>query len=113
MVSVLEVGINRYFLGPFFVAFIPIFFVFQGAKVTDPGIIGWGVYYVVLSLFCEYSFLLVFSLTKSGQGSSGGILGCIETRAAYSSALHHSTGANKSWSLQEALTSSHSLSEVY
>ncbi|TEB35735.1 retinal short-chain dehydrogenase/reductase [Coprinellus micaceus] len=36
---------------PFFVFFIPIFFIFQGAKVTDTSVVGFGVYYVVISLF--------------------------------------------------------------
>jgi hypothetical protein len=64
MISMPWLEVNHYFLGPFFVAFIPIFFVFQGAKVTDPGIIGWGVYYVALSLFCEYSSRLKLSLAN-------------------------------------------------
>lgn len=51
---------------PFFVAFIPTFFVFQGAKFTDPGIIGWGVYYVVLSLFW---LLRWYSRLYRNQGS--------------------------------------------
>ena len=40
--------------GPFFVFFIPIFFIFQGAKVTDTSVVGFGVYYVAISLFCEF-----------------------------------------------------------
>ncbi|KAK0230484.1 retinal short-chain dehydrogenase/reductase [Armillaria fumosa] len=36
---------------PFFIFFIPIFHLFQGAKITDPIIVGWGVYYVIISLF--------------------------------------------------------------
>jgi len=36
---------------PFFVFFIPIFYVFQGAKVTDPIIITSAIYYVAISIF--------------------------------------------------------------
>jgi len=36
---------------PFFVFFIPVFHVFQGARVTDPVVLGWATYYLAVSLF--------------------------------------------------------------
>ncbi|KAF8165566.1 retinal short-chain dehydrogenase/reductase [Crassisporium funariophilum] len=38
-------------LSPFFVFFIPIFYIFQGAQLTDPIIILSSIYYVVVSVF--------------------------------------------------------------
>ena len=40
-------------LGPFFVFFIPIFYIFQGAKLTDPIIITSSTYYILVSAFCR------------------------------------------------------------
>ncbi|EAU84355.1 retinal short-chain dehydrogenase/reductase [Coprinopsis cinerea okayama7 len=51
---------------PFFVFFIPVFYVFQGAKLTDPVIIGFGVYYVVISIFW---FVQWYSRLYRNQGS--------------------------------------------
>ncbi len=39
-------------IGPFFTFFIPIFYLFLGAKVTDSVVVLSGVYYVAVSLFC-------------------------------------------------------------
>jgi len=36
--------------GPFFLFFIPIFYIFQGAKLTDPVVVYSSIYYVVVSL---------------------------------------------------------------
>lgn len=38
-------------LSPFFVFFIPVFYWFQGAKVTDPVIVLSAIYYVAISIF--------------------------------------------------------------
>ena len=40
-------------LGPFFVFFIPIFYIIQGANLTDPIIIAWSIYYAFVSAFCK------------------------------------------------------------
>ncbi|KAF5388295.1 hypothetical protein D9615_000616 [Tricholomella constricta] len=37
--------------GPFFIFFVPIFYIFQGAKVTDPIVIYSSIYWVLISLF--------------------------------------------------------------
>lgn len=39
--------------GPFFIFFIPIFYIFQGAKVTDPIVIASSAYYALVSAFCR------------------------------------------------------------
>lgn len=39
-------------LGPFFLFFIPVFYIFQGAKLTDSVVMWSGAYYVAVSLFC-------------------------------------------------------------
>lgn len=45
--------INR--TGPFFIVFVPIFYYFQGAKITEPVIYLPVAYYLVISLFCTCS----------------------------------------------------------
>ena len=40
-------------LGPFFVFFIPIFYIIQGANLTDPIIIACSIYYAFVSAFCR------------------------------------------------------------
>jgi len=39
-------------LGPFFLFFIPVFYVFQGAKLTDRIVVLSASYYVAVSCFC-------------------------------------------------------------
>lgn len=51
---------------PFFLFFIPIFYVFQGAKYTDPVVFLSGVYYLVVSSFW---FLKWYSRLYRNQGS--------------------------------------------
>ncbi|KAF8663416.1 hypothetical protein AX16_000988 [Volvariella volvacea WC 439] len=53
-------------LSPFFVFFIPVFYIFQGAKYTDPVIVGSAVYYVVISAFWLVKWL---SRLYRNQGS--------------------------------------------
>jgi hypothetical protein len=48
-------GIDTILPGPFFVFFIPVFYIFQGAKYTDPIVVSSAVYYAVVSSFCELS----------------------------------------------------------
>ena len=40
-------------LGPFFVFFIPIFYIIQGTNITDPIIIVCSIYYAFVSAFCR------------------------------------------------------------
>ena len=47
------VAVINYSLGPFFVFFIPIFYIFQGAKLTDPIVITSSTYYALVSTFCR------------------------------------------------------------
>lgn len=51
---------------PFFVFFIPIFYIFQGAKYTDPIIISSALYYVAISVFW---FVKWYSRLYRNQGS--------------------------------------------
>lgn len=57
---------NHTVFSPFFIFFVPIFFLFQGAKVTDPGIIGLFAYWVSISLFW---FIKWYSRLWRNQGS--------------------------------------------
>lgn len=41
--------------GPVFIFFIPLFHYFQGAKLTDPSIVYWSVYFAAVSAFCQSS----------------------------------------------------------
>lgn len=49
--------------GPFFTIFIPIFYVFQGAKVTDSVVVLSFAYYVFISVFCVSPSCLVTAVT--------------------------------------------------
>lgn len=40
-------------LGPFFTFFIPLFYIFQGAKMTDGVVVYSGIHCVAVSAFCE------------------------------------------------------------
>ena len=40
-------------LGPFFVFFIPIFYIIHGANLKDPTVIAWSIYYAFISAFCR------------------------------------------------------------
>ncbi|TFK22320.1 retinal short-chain dehydrogenase/reductase [Coprinopsis marcescibilis] len=51
---------------PFFIFFVPVFYVFQGHSPWDPVIIGFGVYYALLSAFW---FLRWYSRLYRNQGS--------------------------------------------
>lgn len=51
---------------PFFVFFIPLFHIFQGAKVTDTVVLGWSGYYALISLFW---FVRWYSRLYRNQGS--------------------------------------------
>jgi len=51
---------------PFFIFFIPIFIIFQGAKTTDPSVLWTGGYYVVLCIYWANDWL---SLLYRNQGS--------------------------------------------
>ncbi|RDB19794.1 Short-chain dehydrogenase/reductase family 16C member 6 [Hypsizygus marmoreus] len=52
--------------GPFFIFFVPIFYLFQGAKFTDPVIVYSFIYWVVISLFW---FVKWYSRLYRNQGS--------------------------------------------
>jgi len=51
---------------PFFVFLIPVFYIFQGAKLTDPIIVSTCIYYAVISLFW---FIKWYSQLYRNQGS--------------------------------------------
>ncbi|KIK04704.1 hypothetical protein K443DRAFT_675718 [Laccaria amethystina LaAM-08-1] len=51
---------------PFFVFFIPLFYVFQGLKVTHPVVLLWSAYYVAISVFW---FVKWYSRLYRNQGS--------------------------------------------
>ncbi|KAJ7094538.1 retinal short-chain dehydrogenase/reductase [Mycena belliarum] len=51
---------------PFFVMLIPTFYIFQGAKLTDPIVVGSAIYYVFVSLFWLVKWV---SRLYSNQGS--------------------------------------------
>ena len=87
-------------LGPFFVFLMPIFYIFQGAKLTDPIIIASSIYYVLVSAFCRSRSRQVdlFKLTRT-QGLQSGIQNCTAIKEASFSAQHLLTGANKLSSL--------------
>lgn len=42
-------------IGPFFLFFIPVFYFFQGAKVTDPTVVLSSIYFISVSAFCMFS----------------------------------------------------------
>jgi len=43
---------DLFLTGPFFTFFIPVFYVFQGAKLTDSVVVVSACYYVAVSVFC-------------------------------------------------------------
>jgi len=49
----ISAAVVNHSLGPFFVFFVPVFYIFQGAKLTDPIIITSSTYYVLISAFCR------------------------------------------------------------
>ena len=49
----ISAAVINHSLGPFFVFFIPIFYIFQGAKLTDPIIIACSIYFAFVSAFCK------------------------------------------------------------
>ncbi|KAF5333603.1 hypothetical protein D9611_002507 [Ephemerocybe angulata] len=58
--------LNHTLFSPFFIFFVPLFYIFQGAKVTDPGIIGLSVYWILISSFW---FIRWYSRLYRNQGS--------------------------------------------
>jgi hypothetical protein len=40
-------------LGPFFLFFVPIFYFFHGAKVSDPSIVLSSTYFISVTIFCK------------------------------------------------------------
>lgn len=94
--------------GPFFVFFIPVFYVFQGVELTNPMIVGPAIYYVVLSLACT---LIIPECDKRlahvfFQGSPSGIQDCIGIKAVCSMVPGASIGVNRSFLSQGVCVSS-------
>lgn len=81
--------------GPFFIFFIPVFYFFQGAKLTDPVIVLSAVYYVVISVFCEPHVSFGISQTDILKYSPNGIHGSTATKEALLLVRGDSTGENK------------------
>jgi len=42
-------------LGPFFLFFIPIFYFFHGAKISDPSIVLSSIYFISATIFCKFA----------------------------------------------------------
>jgi hypothetical protein len=49
----ISAAVINHSLGPFFVFFIPIFYIIQGANLTDPIVIACSIYYAFISAFCR------------------------------------------------------------
>jgi len=45
-------------LGPFFLFFIPIFYFFHGAKISDPSIVLSSIYFISATIFCKLSAIM-------------------------------------------------------
>ena len=45
-------------LGPFFLFFIPVFYFFHGAKVSDLSIVLSSTYFISVTIFCELSTIM-------------------------------------------------------
>lgn len=79
---------------------IPTFYIFQGAKITDPIVVVSGAYYVFVALFCEpiRPLRCVLILYCGRQGSSNGFPASTATKGVCSTLPDSLTGATKSWS---------------
>jgi hypothetical protein len=95
----ISAAVINHSLGPFFVFFIPIFYVFQGAKLKDPIIITSSIYYVLVSAFCGSRNPANRSQLTGPQGSRNGIQNCTATKEGSFLAHHLLTGVNKSFLL--------------
>ena len=95
----ISAAVIHHSLGPFFIFFIPIFYVFQGAKLTDPIIIVSSIYYVLISAFCRSRKPANRLQLTGSQGSQNGIQNCTATKEGSFPAQHLLTGVNKSFLL--------------
>ena len=88
------------YAGPFFVFFIPVFYIFHGARLNDPIVVTSALFFVVISFFCEQDAIAIqmnqLDQNDIMQGSSNGTRSYTVIKAACYLRTSHWIGVNRS-----------------